>query len=106
MMNDHSILMDFLNTTFADNQKIESLTYENIAQVIPHALILINSKYETHVLAGLKTCYNILKHWGNEIIKIKTVPVSGGVDLAREERIKRVDLCIDHLMTVYKSKGF
>ncbi len=105
-MNDHSIMMDFLNTTFADNQKIESLTYETIAQVIPHALILINSKYETHVLAGLKACYNILKHWGNEIIKIKTVPVSGGVDLAREERIKRVDLCIDHLMTVYKSKGF
>ena len=40
------------------------------------------------------------------MIKIKTVPVVGGVDLAREERIKKVDACIDHFMTLYKSKGF
>ncbi len=44
-MNDTSIVMDFLNTTFADNQKIESLTYDNIAQIIPHALSMVNSKY-------------------------------------------------------------
>lgn len=67
---------------------------------------MVNSKYETHILAGLKTCYNIIKFWGNEIIKIKTIPVGGGVDLSREERIKKVDLCIDHFMSVYKSKGF
>lgn len=29
------------------------------------------------------------------MIKIKTIPVGGGVDLAREERIKKVDACID-----------
>lgn len=40
------------------------------------------------------------------MIKIKTVPVGGGVDLSREERIKKVDLCIDHFMGLYKSKGF
>jgi hypothetical protein len=31
------------------------------------------------------------------MIKIKTIPVGGGVDLAREERLKKVDVCIDHL---------
>ena len=31
MMNDTSIVMDVLNNTFAENQKIESLNYENIA---------------------------------------------------------------------------
>ena len=40
------------------------------------------------------------------MIKIKTVPVGGGVDLSREDRIKKVDLCIDHFMALYKSKGF
>jgi len=49
---------------------------------------------------------NIVKLWGPEMIKIKTIPVSGGVDLAREERVKKVDVCIDHFMTLYKSKGF
>ena len=67
---------------------------------------MINSKYETHIIAGLKTSLNIVKLWGPEMIKIKTIPVSGGVDLAREERVKKVDVCIDHFMTLYKSKGF
>lgn len=106
MMNDAGIVMDVLNNTFAENQKIDVLNYENIAQVLHHATSLINSKYETHVLAGLKSALNIIKYWGQEMIKIKTVPVSGGVDLAREERIKKVDACIDHFMNLYKSKGF
>ncbi len=56
--------MDLLNYTFAENQKIESLNYDNIAQILPHATNLVNSKYETHLLAGLKTSYNIIKYWG------------------------------------------
>jgi katanin p80 WD40 repeat-containing subunit B1 len=106
MMNDTSIVMDVLNNTFAENQKVDSLNYENIAQVVPHATNLVNSKYETHIVAGLKTSLNIIKTWGPEMIKIKTMPVGGGVDLAREERVKKVDLCIDHFMSLYKSKGF
>ncbi len=106
MMNDTSIVMDLLNYTFAENQKIDTLNYENIAQILPHATSLVNSKYETHVLAGIKTSFNIIKFWGPEMIKIKTIMVGGGVDLSREERIKKVDLCIDHFMTLYKSKGF
>ena len=31
MMNDTSIVMDVLNNTFAENQKIDSLNYESIA---------------------------------------------------------------------------
>jgi len=67
---------------------------------------LVNSKYETHILAGLKSTLNILKHWGPEIIKVKTIPVGGGVDLAREERLKKVDACIDQFMNFFNSKGF
>jgi hypothetical protein len=64
MMNDQSIVMDVLNNTFAENQKIDVLNYENIAQILPHAISLVNSKYETHILAGMKTTLNILKQWG------------------------------------------
>lgn len=107
MINDASIVMDVLNHTFAENFKIDSLNYENIAQILPHATNLVNSKYETHILAGLKTSLNIIKVWGPEMIKIKCFqPVGGGVDLAREERVKKVDTCIDFFMNLYKSKGF
>jgi hypothetical protein len=32
--------------------------------------------------------------------------VSGGVDLAREERIKKCDACIEQFHNLLKSKGF
>lgn len=31
MMNDTSIVMDVINNTFAENQKVDMLNYENIA---------------------------------------------------------------------------
>mmetsp|Transcript_41859 Transcript_41859/g.40200 ORF Transcript_41859/g.40200 Transcript_41859/m.40200 type:complete len:181 (+) Transcript_41859:1398-1940(+) len=106
MMNDTSVVMDVLNHTFADNQKIEMLNYENVANLLPHCIVLVNSKYETHILAGLKSTSNILTHFAGEIIKIKTVPVSGGVDLAREERLKKCEACVEQFYNFFKSKGF
>ena len=82
------------------------LNYENIAQILPHCISLVNSKYETHILAGLKATQNILKTFGPQIIQIKTVPISGGVDLAREERVKKCEACIDQFLNFFKSKGF
>ena len=40
------------------------LNYENIAAILPHATSLVNSKYETHIQAGLKSTLNILKSFG------------------------------------------
>lgn len=73
---------------------------------MPHATTLVNSKYETHIIAGLKSTLNILKAFGPQMIQMKTVPVGSGVDLAREERIKKCDMCIDQFFVFYKSKGF
>ena len=64
MMNDMSVVMDVLNNTFAENQRIDMLNYENIPAIIPHTISLVNSKYDTHILAGLKATLNILKAFG------------------------------------------
>mmetsp|Transcript_39349 Transcript_39349/g.28466 ORF Transcript_39349/g.28466 Transcript_39349/m.28466 type:complete len:83 (+) Transcript_39349:1408-1656(+) len=64
LMQDMSVNMDVLNNTFAVGYKIEYLTYDNICSVMPHTVSLINSKYETHVLAGLKSAINIIAHHG------------------------------------------
>lgn len=63
MMNDPSVAMDVLNFTFAQNQKISMLSFENVASLLPHAQQLVNSKYETHIMAGLNSTANILKHF-------------------------------------------
>eukprot|EP00347_Sterkiella_histriomuscorum_P009360 403341515 len=106
MMNDTSTVMDVVNNTFAENQKVDILNYENISTITTHCVTLVNSKYETHILAGLKAILNILKHWAPQMIQIKTVPVGSGVDLAREERLKKVDTCIENFKNFYKCKGF
>ena len=63
MMNDPSVVMDVLNSTFGQNKKIEVLNYDNVAQLLPLAMLLVNSKYETYINAGLNSTLNILKHF-------------------------------------------
>ena len=55
MQNDLSVTMDVLNATFAKNQRLDLLNYDNIAAILPQATNLVNSRYETHVLCGLWT---------------------------------------------------
>lgn len=106
MQNDLSVAMDVLNATFAKNQRIDLLNYDNITAILPHAINLVNSKYETHILCGLRTSYNILKHFSEPMISIKTTPVARGVDLAREERINKVDNCIEQFFKLNQAKGY
>jgi con80 domain of Katanin len=82
------------------------LNYENVSQILPHTIQLVNSKYETHILAGLKGTLNILKVFGPQLIQLKTVEVSKNVDLAREERLKKAEICIDGFASFMKGKGF
>ena len=63
MMNDICVVNDVLNNTFVKNLRIETLNYENVTQILPHTMQLVNSKYETHILSGLKSTLNILSHF-------------------------------------------
>jgi hypothetical protein len=37
MMDDPSVAMDVLNWTFAKNQRIQMLSFENVTKLLPHA---------------------------------------------------------------------
>ena len=82
------------------------LNYENVAAVIPHTINLVNSKYETHIMTGLQSVLNILRQFGPKIIQMKTMPLGREVDLAREERLRKCDLCVDQFEKFNKSKGY
>jgi len=47
------------------------LNYENVANVIPHTINLVNSKYETHIMTGLKSILNILRVFAPKLIQLK-----------------------------------
>lgn len=106
MMNDVCVANDVLNSTFVKNLRIETLNYENITQLLPQTMQLVNSKYETHILSGLRSTLNILNHFAPQIIQLKTVAVGRGVDLAREERIRKCDACIEQFFQFKNCRGF
>ena len=82
------------------------LNYENVAAVIPHTINLVNSKYETHIMTGLQSVLNIIRQFGPKIIQLKTMPIGREVDLAREDRIRKCDMCVEQFEKFNKSKGY
>lgn len=95
MIKDPTVSMDILNSTFAKNKRMDMLNFEKIALLMPHVQDMIDSKYETHMKAGLKSALNVLKAFQQQILQIKMTSVMGGVDLAREDRIKKCDDVIE-----------
>ena len=65
---------------------------------------MINSKHLTLVKAGLEHMLQVVSLFKDEMIKLKTFGTDrGGVDLAREERLRRYDLLIEQYVEVYQS---
>ena len=61
MIKDPAVTMDLLNSTFAKNKRLDMLNYGRISQLMPFVQDMLDSKYETHNKAGLKTALNVLK---------------------------------------------
>ena len=61
MIKDPTVCMDILNSTFAKNKKIEMLNFERLVLLMPHIQDMIDSKYETHNMCGLKSALNVIK---------------------------------------------
>lgn len=55
-------------------------------------------------MTGLVTILKLLRNAGQEILKIKNTKVGRGVDLAREERLKACDDCVDIFRRIFKSE--
>ena len=106
MIKDPTVTMDILNNTFAKNKRLDMLNYEKVVSLMPHVQDMIDSKYETHNKAGLKSALNVLDAFSQSIIQIKQTSVMGGVDLAREDRIAKADAVIEAFFQLSKSRSF
>jgi len=61
MIKDTSVTMDILNSTFAKNKRMDMLNFQRIKMLMPLVQDLIDSKYETYNICGIKCALNILK---------------------------------------------
>lgn len=66
--NDTTVTMDVFKATFAKNKRIDMLNLGMIKKAMPLTQNLLDSKYETHNMCGLKTAFNILKAFYSQII--------------------------------------
>jgi hypothetical protein len=67
---------------------------------------MIDSKYETHNKCGLNSAYNVLMAFSKPILEIKKSAVMGGVDLAREDRVRNADNVIECYFQLSKSRSY
>ena len=69
-LNDPSVLNDFIGETYAQNQKMDTLSMENVSAILQHCLSLVNSKYEAHSITGIKASGNIFNVFRDVILLI------------------------------------
>ena len=61
---DTSVVMDFFNYAFVKggHANLDQITMENAAAILAHLFSLINSKYETYLIVGIKALKVIFEH--------------------------------------------
>jgi WD40 repeat protein len=104
MMNDLSVTADVLKNGLTDTRN-EWITLELCGQVIPLAGNLIESKYESYIRTGISVIGTLIKQFRSVISSTLTAPSTMGVDLSREDRIKRCEVCFQAFKTIGDSIG-
>ena len=94
MINDQSVTMDIFNSTFSDGFNLHMLTLEHAVSILPLSLTLVKGKYDCYIQVRLRTIDNMFKQFSEGIKSARTVPLFAGVDLEREERLKKGELCL------------
>ena len=73
-----------------------SLKSDMAIQIFPIILKMIGCKYDIYFKTGVNTAWTILNLFSDPIIDAMKTPLSGGVDLNREEKIKKYEVIIDY----------
>ena len=58
---DMSIVNDFISETYSKNERLDTITMENCPAILAHCLSLINSKFQSYNINGIKAYNNIFK---------------------------------------------
>ena len=81
-----------------------SLKSDMAIQIFPIILNMINCKYDIYFKTGINTAWTILNLFSDPIIDAMKTPLSGGIDLNREEKIKKYKIIIDYFKRLRESQ--
>ena len=71
------------------------LNTDQIIRVFPSIIALSCAKYDSYFRTGIQSAWVILKKFGDSIIEAKKYSYSGGVDLNREDKLRKYDTIIE-----------
>ena len=80
-----------------------SLKSDMAIQIFPTIINMINCKYDVYFKTGVNTAWTILNLFGDPIIDAMKIPLSGGIDLNREEKINKYKIIIDYFKRLRES---
>lgn len=106
MINELSIYHDFLNYALLQTDTIRvPLTIDNASFLLSHVIELINSKYDNYRKVGIHSSLVLLKLFSDRIITTKG-SISQGIDISKEDRIKKCDKIIDIFKQIRELPNF
>ena len=80
-----------------------SLKSDMAIQIFPTILNMINCKYDVYFKTGVNTAWTILNLFGDPIIDAMKTPLTGGIDLNREEKISKYKIIVDYFKRLRES---
>ena len=73
-----------------------NLTIDMVLNIFPNILQMVNSRHDVYFKTGINTAWIILNYFSDQIIQVLKTPVFSGVDLNREEKIRKYKIIIDY----------
>jgi hypothetical protein len=103
MMKDIPAITDTLNSCLV-TYKSDAISLEHCSLIIPLAKKLMESRYESHVRIGIRSCEELINMFGGVITSTLTSSTNIGVDLSREERIKKCQAILECFRQLQESE--
>ena len=95
-LKDLGIANDYLNYSLIKKDiKLIYLNNDEVLKLFPTILLLLESKYDNYFKTAFQSAFVILKLYQNIIIDAKSCAFVSGVDLNREDKLKKYDKIID-----------
>lgn len=96
---DLGVVNDFFNYAFIkkDLNKIQ-LKSDQVIRIFPMIVTLCSNKHEDYFRTGINSAWTVLKLFYDVIREAKNTPTMGGVDLNREEKLKKYDTIINYFI--------
>ena len=94
---DLGVINDFCNYGI-NNKDINTinLSCDDVIRIFPSILNLCNSKYDNYFITGINSAWMILKLFYDRITSAKKNKFFSGIDLNREEKLRKYDIIIDY----------